>query len=76
MDATRLNPDQLIQSSFLLVLSACSTVVIAFLSKLVRSIEKLNLQMAQLLERVAWHEKEIDNHAERLTHLETKKGEN
>lgn len=37
------------------------------------SIDKLNKNIAILLERVAWHGREIQDHSHRLTRLEDKK---
>lgn len=38
-----------------------------------KSISKLNTNIAVILEKITFHDKEIERHEERLTFLETKK---
>lgn len=38
------------------------------------SIESLNAQLATIIEKTTWHQKELDRHEERIHALESKKG--
>jgi hypothetical protein len=38
-----------------------------------RSIDKLNKNIAMLLERSSWHERELEDHSHRIGRLENKK---
>lgn len=46
-----------------------------FLCDLSRNVAKLNESFGVILERMAWHEKELERHGERIERLENKPSE-
>jgi hypothetical protein len=44
-----------------------------FLARISKSISQLNVSVATVIERTAWHQKELENHDHRITHLEEKR---
>lgn len=43
------------------------------LTKMRESVESLNKSIATIIEKMEWHQKEIENHDSRITSLETSK---
>lgn len=62
-----------VEWAFLLIISGSITWCAAFLSKISQSVGNLNIKLAVVLERLAYQEKEINNHGNRLNRLEGEK---
>lgn len=41
------------------------------LDRITKSVEHLNEKMAVILERISWHQKEIEDHSKRISKLES-----
>ena len=61
---------QFVQWSFELIVSGGIVYGVAVLGGLKKSIEELNVKMAQVIERMTHHEKAIDKHDERISKIE------
>lgn len=62
--------EKFVDWGFMALLSGGVAYAARFLSKLQTSVAKLNEQIATILERTSWHQREIENHEHRLSSLE------
>jgi hypothetical protein len=62
--------ENLVQMIFQIAVTSVSGIGIKFLYDLKKSINELNVKVAVVIEKVSNHEKQIDEHAERISSLE------
>jgi len=55
------------------LISTSGIAVLRYLGKIAKSIEELNLKVAKVLEQSSWHSKILDQHEQRLSHLENRR---
>ena len=68
-----MNFPQFVEWVFYGIIGGSSVYAVNVLSDLKSSIEKLNERVAVIIEKTAWHEKQLEKHDERINNLETTK---
>ena len=64
---------EVIQYGFYALMSLVTSYGVTRLSSLVKSVDTLNVEIAKVIEKSAWHEKELTKHDLRLSKLEQPK---
>lgn len=64
---------QFIQWAFYALITGCAIYLVAILDNLNKYVKVLSEQMGMIIEKTAWHEKELDDHNGRLRNLEVKR---
>lgn len=65
--------EKFVNEAFFAILAGGVTWSSFFLSKISQRIGELNTRMGTIVEKISWHEKEIETHDQRISKLESKR---
>ncbi len=57
---------------FLGLIASTATLILRYLGKIAKSLMELNIKVAELLQQTSWHSKILDQHEQRISHLESR----